>query len=983
MHFVRLEVKDVRAVREVDLALTPGLNVLHGPNDLGKSTLAFALRSALVLPGTSSLAETLVPWGRDAAPWVRVTFRDGDDWWRVSRTFTSSDLALEQSSDGANWRAAASGKKADERIKALLSLGVPATVRGTPASFLLEALFPAQSDVESVLRTRLDEDGDDSGQARLSEVLASLGRDARVAKLVARAEKEVARAFTATGKRKGGKGSALARAAADVERLTSQLEQERHRLAELTQLASRIPALESVLASSRAKLDQAGAAALAAETQQAAARRAQEALQALVGKRTALERQLAAAREKAQQLQAAHEQARRAHDVAAAKSTELERAARDATAEKGEAKAALLRAELQEMLAGQQLKRAQLEGKLEQARAANKARARVTEVSAAQQRLAPQLAAARQQLATLREEVALTTAIIAYGQWRSARDAREGSKSGGGDADRSTEQRLAAELEALPVPSERAVTELRSLKKQLELAEAALGGGFTLTIRPRSDLRLRTTTDDGPASEKVTRKEEVLDAERRATVQVGDQFDLEVMAGAPEKRADVDHLKRRWKQEGLKQLEAVGLRTLDELESRLAAVAELNAKLQAVRAQLRAGGPKGAVPSAEEVEKRRARIGGLPLELLEKAWNDLGPNWESATSAQHETSTKALDETSARVAKLEGEAALLTHQLTELGPAAKAVAQDEATLARALEALDEQLAQTQARLQGAAAPAARGASVGDAKAAKDALREASAALERADQALRSGQAEVASLEGALREVREQLAPQAVAPPVDLSRLQAAVKAARAEVDRDTQALGAALGGLERGGLAAAEDAVSETTFALERARAAEARLAEVADGWKLLLEELKAADREVSADLGRALSGPVSKAFAELTRGRYGAVSFDESLTPRNVQVGEEVRDDALDFLSVGTKDQLATVVRLALATQLKLPVVLDDHLVHSDAARLSWFRDALAEAAAQTQVLVITCRPTDYVPSFPKSPRGVRLVDLEGVIKR
>jgi uncharacterized protein YhaN len=72
--------------------------------------------------------------------------------------------------------------------------------------------------------------------------------------------------------------------------------------------------------------------------------------------------------------------------------------------------------------------------------------------------------------------------------------------------------------------------------------------------------------------------------------------------------------------------------------------------------------------------------------------------------------------------------------------------------------------------------------------------------------------------------------------------------------------------------------------------------------------------------------------------------------------------DDVLSALSVGTRDQLAALIRLTIADQLRSAVVLDDHLVHSDLARLQWFREVLQKTAINAQVIVLTCRAEDYV---------------------
>ncbi len=47
MRLHRLRVVDFAAIGNVDIEFGPGLNVLYGPNDLGKSTLVAAIRLAL------------------------------------------------------------------------------------------------------------------------------------------------------------------------------------------------------------------------------------------------------------------------------------------------------------------------------------------------------------------------------------------------------------------------------------------------------------------------------------------------------------------------------------------------------------------------------------------------------------------------------------------------------------------------------------------------------------------------------------------------------------------------------------------------------------------------------------------------------------------------------------------------------------------------------------------------------------------------
>ena len=83
-----LEVEGFGCVVKARVELGPGLNVLYGPNDLGKSTLAQAVRAALLLQHKSKEHERFKPWHADLVPTVRLAFV-GDDGkhWRVRKTF--------------------------------------------------------------------------------------------------------------------------------------------------------------------------------------------------------------------------------------------------------------------------------------------------------------------------------------------------------------------------------------------------------------------------------------------------------------------------------------------------------------------------------------------------------------------------------------------------------------------------------------------------------------------------------------------------------------------------------------------------------------------------------------------------------------------------------------------------------------------------------------------------------------------------------
>ena len=81
-------------------------------------------------------------------------------------------------------------------------------------------------------------------------------------------------------------------------------------------------------------------------------------------------------------------------------------------------------------------------------------------------------------------------------------------------------------------------------------------------------------------------------------------------------------------------------------------------------------------------------------------------------------------------------------------------------------------------------------------------------------------------------------------------------------------------------------------------------------------------------------------------------------------------RDRAETFtrLSDGTQEQIAVLVRLAMASMLAergqtVPVILDDALVYCDDDRIKRMFDALIRAGKHQQVIVLTCRLRTFAP--------------------
>ena len=82
MRITRLQLRNVRRHADLDLELAPGLTVVRGPNESGKSTIQRAIELALTRRVTSGSADmdAMRSWGSlpDDRPWVRFEFEQDD-----------------------------------------------------------------------------------------------------------------------------------------------------------------------------------------------------------------------------------------------------------------------------------------------------------------------------------------------------------------------------------------------------------------------------------------------------------------------------------------------------------------------------------------------------------------------------------------------------------------------------------------------------------------------------------------------------------------------------------------------------------------------------------------------------------------------------------------------------------------------------------------------------------------------------------------
>ena len=194
-----------RAIREVDIEFGPGLNVLYGPNDLGKSTLVAAIRLALLLPHASTHSEQYVGWSTAEDPRVELTFEtEAQRIWRVKKVFGKAGSShLQESKNGKDFDDVERGRKVDGKIREILRWGIPEPGgagggKGLPASFLATALLSTQSDVSAVLHTDLQGDPAASGKEQIAAALQAVAQDPLFVMLLRSVQAKRDEAYTPT-----------------------------------------------------------------------------------------------------------------------------------------------------------------------------------------------------------------------------------------------------------------------------------------------------------------------------------------------------------------------------------------------------------------------------------------------------------------------------------------------------------------------------------------------------------------------------------------------------------------------------------------------------------------------------------------------------------------------------------------------------------------------------------------------------------------
>lgn len=383
-------------------------------------------------------------------------------------------------------------------------------------------------------------------------------------------------------------------------------------------------------------------------------------------------------------------------------------------------------------------------------------------------------------------------------------------------------------------------------------------------------------------------------------------------------------------------LAALGAADLATVRRRLAAKERQASDAAAARQRLAEllGASGHADPAALElaVATARTRLAALAHVALPAGAD------EATTAAAKAQSDADMAAARARLASLGEEREAAAQRVTEFGKAAEHRAFAEARIAAEIARDADTLAIERERLSDAGLAAA----LARARAAVDDAAETAARLER----------ELA-----------RIAPDTAAREAEqAARRLAQLEEEARDFDRKADRLEAEIRGAGGRGIG---DKKAELTGRLELARRLHDRRLAEAEAWRLLDATLTATDRARQDALVAPLEARVRPYLQQLL-GDAG-LGFE----PAGLQLDRLERagnSEPFQHLSIGTREQLAVLVRLAIGDLLaettgeSPPLILDDALVYADAIRLARMKTILETAAERQQIIILTCRKEDYL---------------------
>ena len=668
MRLHRLRITSFAAIGNVDVEFGPGLNVLYGPNDLGKSTVVAAIRLGLLLPHTSAHCEPYIGWTSGDDPIVEMTFQtEAQRIWRIKKQFGKSGSSLlQESKNGQDFDDVERGRKVDGKLRDILRWGIPEPggsggAKGLPTSFLATALLSPQDDVSAVLRDSLQGDPTASGKEQIAAALQAVAQDPLFVALLKTTQAQRDKAYTDKGAKKTAKGSVFKDAAERLNEARDAKEKlhqivvesegaERH----LRELTDRRTEKQEALAEAKAVVEsleilasQATCRSLAAEEVrrgqeevqrirkigtdvEAAERRVEE----LVRKINEAEQARTAARDQYVQagavLEAAEETTRAeglepgVTDTVVRQQLELRKSAADQAEREAQQRidAALAAQKFVEAVDAAERELRDHKARADRAlQAASKARStveaaeeglgrcdlleRALDVQAADKRVADAEA-------TVRNEAALRARLEVSSEERAE---------------------LARRRSVLTVPAASAVGPMRNLENERAAARGALDVGFVVTVAPNRSLDLELRTDGKNVGTKSIAEPLEIEANAEVEIAIVDVATLRVRGGWRETQEKVEALDKSWARDVEPHLIAAGVTDLNGLDVKIAQCRELDAgikskdaEVESLRAQTAA--LTGAAEALREASNRaavcRAALGDVRLDDLATYLKALG-----------------------------------------------------------------------------------------------------------------------------------------------------------------------------------------------------------------------------------------------------------------------------------------------------------------------------------------------------------------------
>ncbi len=924
LHLTRLRVEQLRQFRQPfelrDLA--PGLNLITGPNEAGKSTLVRAIRAAFFERYKTKSVEDLLPWGESsssARPSVALDFNWQGQPWTLAKTFLSRqrctlNVAGQQLEND----------EAEARIAELLGFqfagkgvskpehwGIPGLlwVEQGQGQQLSESAKNAREHLHDALR------GLSAGDEALGALAASGGDD-----VLAELQAQLAELKTPTGREKG------------------ELLQTGDKLQEV---AAGLAELDARIAQHRQQVD-----TLASLRQQWAQTQTQRPLDVLRQQLVAAQKRLADLNTLAQTLA---EQRQRQQEQLAQRELWLaqQQSLQTQSQQLAQRQQALAQAEV--LLGPAQTGVQQAQARL----AACAAQTQAAQASWVQARQTDQRSRLYEQWLSAQDEVKRLRALLERAQAEQERLEplrRSAVQTAIAEQTLQTLQVQERQLDALRLRQQALATRLQfklpvGYPLRLSGAGERAGGVAGSAAGGRAG-----DTSGVLATQLLTGQGECL-LTAAATLYLPGGGELTLIPGG----ADVGELaleEARLSDALQTALHQAGLESVAQAQARWLAQTEVQRQIALAEQALKLVAPQG-------LEALRSALG--QADARRQAAQDGLASLASSAGAP----PGAAPEVASEVAPAAAGAAPATPAPAELPSLAQA--QAALDLARQSEAVAQD-ALSQAREHLAACQSRQLSAERELQAAQAALADPAYAQRQAQthQGLQDLQAQLLALAGHIELGQAQL--QAAQPDIarqDIERLTRSTEqqeAAQQQCQLEIARLEAAL---QQAGAQGLEEARAALAGEQERLQRRHTELQRRAEALNFLCQRLQA---KRQATLAR-LQAPLQQRLQHYLRLLLpqAQLHLDEQLLPtRLLRPDASGAPQAGDFedLSFGAREQLGLIARLAYADLLREAgrptlLILDDVLSHSDAQRLDRMKPVLFDAATRHQILLFTCHPT------------------------